>query len=184
MIPIACISIKQIHIYLTLGIFSPKPWILFFLYSFQLSLRINTIFQVSRSRVCFSNTFIMSHKFFEVLSQTMILLLSLGLGSRRLSEGLIFTSPLVPAYLVQTGITCTWNESSNSVSGNGMLLPWLVEPCCLFPFTPGVLANFKVQYIVFVITQLKVPLQQKHTEKLQVETAARTAAPHPKEMML
>lgn len=53
-----------------------------------------------------------------------------------------------------------------------MLLPWLFEPC-LFTFTPGILANFKVQYIVFVITQLKVPLQQKYTEKLQVETICR-----------
>lgn len=54
-----------------------------------------------------------------------------------------------------------------------MLLPWLIEPCCLFPFTPGILANFKVQHIVFVITQLKAALQQKHTEKLQVETICR-----------
>ena len=101
MIPRACISIHQIHIYLMLGIFSPRCRIVFFLVCFQLCLRMNMIFQVSRTRVCFSNTFIVSHKFFKVLSQTMILLLSLGLGSRRLNEGLIFTSPLVPAYLVQ-----------------------------------------------------------------------------------
>lgn len=69
-----------------------------------MSLKTNTIYQVYRGTVCFSNTFIMNHDFFKVLSQTMILLLSLGLGSRRLSEGLIFTSSLVPAYLVQSVI--------------------------------------------------------------------------------
>lgn len=79
----------------------------------------------------------------------MILLLSLGLGSRRLSEELIFTLSLVPAYLV-LWFTCTLNESSNSVSGNDMPLPWLIEPCCLFPFTPDILANSKVQHSVFV----------------------------------
>ena len=30
-----------------------------------------------------------------------------------------------------------------------------------------------VQQIVFVTTQLKIPLQREHTEKLQVETACR-----------
>lgn len=49
------------------------------------------------------------------------------------------------------------------------------------------MANFKVHYIVFVITQLKVPLQQKHTEKFRQKPSAepaRRAAPHPKQMML